>query len=108
MVSTFSVLANIKNLNEKEMNVPSASPLFVKKRLRKCHFTAKVAEVALAFALPAFTSTVRRHCPAFFSTRLDFFTEQIFDEAPDIRTDTTEPLGVATPNICAAVTKSSV
>jgi hypothetical protein len=61
------------------------------------HPTVNVAEVALAFALPAFTSTVRRHWPAFFSTKLDFFTEQIFDEEPATRTETTEPFGVVTP-----------
>jgi hypothetical protein len=56
-----------------------------------------MAEVALAFAFPAFTSTVMRHCPAFFSTKFDFFTEQILDEALATRTETTDPLGVATP-----------
>jgi hypothetical protein len=56
-----------------------------------------MAEVALAFAFPAFTSTVMRHCPAFFSTQLDFFTEQIFDEVLATRTETTEPFGAVTP-----------
>jgi len=97
MVPSFSVLANVVNLNELGMNVPSAKVLFLKNCLRKIHFTVNVAEVAFAFAFPAFTSTVRRHCPAFFSTRLDFLTEHIFDEAPVTRTETTEPFGVATP-----------
>ena len=56
-----------------------------------------MAEVALAFDLPAFTSTVRRHWPAFFSTKLDFLTEQIFEEAPATRTETTDPFGAVTP-----------
>ena len=61
------------------------------------HPTVNVAEVAFAFAFPDFTSTVRRHWPAFFSTRLDFLTEQIFDEAPATRTETTDPFGAVTP-----------
>jgi len=60
-----------------------------------------MAEVALAFAFPAFTSTVMRHCPAFFRTKLDFFTEQIFDEFLETRTETTAPFGAETPAACA-------
>ena len=60
-----------------------------------------MAEVALAFVLPTFTNTVRRHCPTFFSTTLDFLTEQIFDEFLETRTETTAPFGADTPAACA-------